>query len=124
MKRAFLYFFACITFAASFQNSLFIVDYQINRNFYETHCINRAKPQLNCHGKCMLKKETEKTDKAFTAAAFAFAFVMEVPHAVSVKFEAPLSFQLHEKIIAKNEGSPSDGLLRQLSPPPREFHSV
>ena len=29
----------------------------INQDFYEIHCVNKAKPDLECHGKCQLKKE-------------------------------------------------------------------
>ena len=61
MKSITTILLSVLLFGASFQNSLFMVDYAINQDFYEIHCINKAKPSLSCHGKCQLKKESEKT---------------------------------------------------------------
>lgn len=36
------------------------LDYALNQEFYEQHCINKDKPELQCHGKCQLKDKTEK----------------------------------------------------------------
>lgn len=45
----------------SFQNSLIWVEYELNRDFYEMHCENKVKPELECHGKCKVKKDAEKS---------------------------------------------------------------
>lgn len=49
-----------IVFLASFQNSLILVDYNINRDYYEALCINKDKPEMLCHGTCQIKKEAQK----------------------------------------------------------------
>ena len=50
MKSAISFILSSIIFLASFQNSLFYVDYQINTEFYETYCINKQKPELETCG--------------------------------------------------------------------------
>ncbi|MBS1548494.1 MAG: hypothetical protein JSS94_01330 [Bacteroidetes bacterium] len=63
---------AILVFASSFQSSLVLVDYQINQEFYETHCENKNKPELSCHGKCQLNKETENKAGIYLVAKFCF----------------------------------------------------
>jgi hypothetical protein len=63
-----------IIFGASFQNSLFMIDYKINQDFYEIHCINKAKPEMECHGKCQMKKESEKSTNPFNLVKYSFEF--------------------------------------------------
>lgn len=49
-----------IVFLLSFQGTLFLLDYHLNQEKYEALCENKNRPELECHGKCSLKKETEK----------------------------------------------------------------
>ena len=63
-----------IIFGASFQNSLFMIDYAINQDFYEIHCVNKDKPSLKCHGKCQAKMESEKSTNPFNLVKHAFEF--------------------------------------------------
>jgi hypothetical protein len=43
--------------AQTFSRSLAMADYMVNLEAYKKSCINKAKPKLNCNGKCqMLKK--------------------------------------------------------------------
>ena len=74
MKSITTILLSVLLFGASFQNSLFMVDYAINQDFYEIHCINKAKPALSCHGKCQLKKESEKTTNPFNLVKYSFEF--------------------------------------------------
>lgn len=47
----------------SFQQALIIVHFKLNqKNIEQEFCVNKAKPELQCHGKCHLKKELEKSD--------------------------------------------------------------
>lgn len=63
-----------ILFGASFQNSLFIIDYAVNRDFYEIHCINKANPEMDCHGKCQVQQESEKNTNPFHLVKYSFEF--------------------------------------------------
>ena len=59
MKSITTIILSVIIFGASFQNSLFMIDYKINQDFYEIHCINKDKPNLACHGKCQMSKNEQ-----------------------------------------------------------------
>ncbi|WP_027375923.1 hypothetical protein [Kaistella palustris] len=74
MKLIISLLFSAVIFAASFQNSLFMIDYQINRDYYEIHCINKAKSSLECHGKCQMKKESERSSNAMSLVKYSFEF--------------------------------------------------
>ncbi|OXB17007.1 hypothetical protein B0A68_05940 [Flavobacterium reichenbachii] len=48
----------------SFQQALIIVHFKLNQQKIEQEfCENKAKPELQCHGKCHLKKELQKSEK-------------------------------------------------------------
>lgn len=74
MKSITTIILSLIIFGASFQNSLFMIDYAINQDFYEIHCVNKDKPSLKCHGKCQMKKESEKTTNPFNLVKYSFEF--------------------------------------------------
>lgn len=46
--------------AQSFSRSLALTDYLFNLEAYNKKCINKAKPMLNCNGKCQLLKKTKQ----------------------------------------------------------------
>lgn len=74
MRIIFSIFFSFVVFAASFQNSLFYFDYKMNRDFYEAHCINKAKPELDCNGKCQVREESQKSQNPISEIKYAFEF--------------------------------------------------
>ena len=74
MKSSVTILLSIIIFGASFQNSLFMIDYKINQDFYEIHCVNKEKPEMECHGKCQMKKESEKSTNPFNLVKYAFEF--------------------------------------------------
>lgn len=84
MKSIITIILSLIIFGASFQNSLFVIDYAVNQDFYEIHCINKSKPELDCHGKCQLKVESEKTTNPFNLVKYSFEF--------NILPEAPVDF--------------------------------
>lgn len=44
------------------QRSIIIAHFKLNQEFIESnYCINRSKPQLECHGQCQLEKKLENT---------------------------------------------------------------
>lgn len=42
--------------------SMWVLRYYAQKTEYTAHCENRDKPQMQCHGKCLLKKELQKLD--------------------------------------------------------------
>jgi hypothetical protein len=59
---------------ASFQSSLVNIDYYINQDFYEAHCTNKDKPEMECHGKCQVKSNSEKENGIMQVAKFCYEF--------------------------------------------------
>ena len=51
-----------IIFGASFQNSPYFIDYLINKDYYESICLNKQKPEMACTGKCQIKKEAQEKE--------------------------------------------------------------
>ncbi len=88
-----------IVFGASFQNSLFMIDYKINRDFYEIRCINKAKPELECHGKCQAMKENEKSSNPFSQVKYAFEF--------KILPSTPFEFLVENQPLLKAESTKS-----------------
>ncbi|WP_302718289.1 hypothetical protein [Hymenobacter sp. BT770] len=42
-----------------------VVDYQLNKaRITELYCVNKARPELHCNGKCHLAKQLRKADAA------------------------------------------------------------
>ena len=74
MKFIFSIILSSVIFTAGFQSSLFMIDYKLNRAFYEIHCINKSKPEKECHGKCQIKKEAEKSSTPFNLVKYSFEF--------------------------------------------------
>lgn len=41
-----------------------LADYHLNSDFYEQLCINKNKPEINCHGKCQMQEKSEKQNSS------------------------------------------------------------
>lgn len=74
MKTVSIYLLSFMVFLASFQSSLVNIDYCINQDFYEAHCTNKDKPEMNCHGKCQVRSHSEKDAGILKVAKFCYEF--------------------------------------------------
>lgn len=72
MKSIISLLLSSIIFLASFQNSLFYVDYQLNPDYYKALCINKQKPELQCNGKCQVKNQSEKETSPISEIKYSF----------------------------------------------------
>jgi hypothetical protein len=64
MKKVFSITMTLLFLLVSFQQVLIIVHFKLNQQDIEQEfCVNKAKPELQCHGKCHLKKELQKSEK-------------------------------------------------------------
>lgn len=64
MKKVFGVTITMLFLLVSFQQALIIVHFKLNqKNIEKEFCINKSKPQLQCHGKCHLTKELKKSEK-------------------------------------------------------------
>lgn len=49
----------------SFQQALIIVHFKLNQyKIEQDFCINKSKPELQCHGKCHLNKELDQSENS------------------------------------------------------------
>ncbi|WP_281233986.1 hypothetical protein [Flavobacterium gelatinilyticum] len=64
MKKVFSITMTILFLLVSFQQALIIVHFKLNQQeIEEQFCVNKTKPELQCHGKCHLKKELQKSEK-------------------------------------------------------------
>ena len=121
MKSAISFILSSILFLASFQNSLFYVDYQINTEFYETYCINKQKPELDCNGKCQVKKATEKSQNPASQIKYAFELNILPSKPLETEIRNPFSLELKSKKFSYNPIFTLDGYTHILPDPPKNL---
>jgi hypothetical protein len=57
-------YLAFIIFVRMLAMPISLIDYSINKNYIATNlCENRLRPEMNCHGKCYLKKKLAKSNE-------------------------------------------------------------
>ena len=121
MKSAISFILSSIIFLASFQNSLFYVDYQINTEFYETYCINKQNPELDCNGKCQVKKATEQSQNPASQIKYAFELNILPSKPLETEIRNPFSLELKSKKFSYNPIFTLDGYTHILPDPPKNL---
>jgi hypothetical protein len=53
----------------TFSRSIAMADYMVNLEAYKKACINKAKPKLQCNGKCQMLKKVKKQEGDSEASA-------------------------------------------------------
>lgn len=119
MKSITTVILSLIIFGASFQNSLFMIDYAINQDFYEIHCVNKDKPSLKCHGKCQMKIESEKSTNPFNLVKYAFEFNILPTSPVDYFVEKQNFFPADSSLFSYQELFMPEISLNILPPPPQ-----
>lgn len=108
-----------IIFLASFQSSLMFVDYQINRNFYEIHCVNKDKLEMNCHGKCQVIKNAEDPNVPLQIVKIGFEFNFFPQDLITLK-DIVVSEDLHIRhLFSHTVNSVAKGYSTEILHPPR-----
>ena len=69
MARLLAYLLTALVLAQTFGQELLVVDYAVNRvRITQLYCVNKARPQLHCNGKCYLaqrlRRAAERESKA------------------------------------------------------------
>ena len=121
MKSAISFILSSILFLASFQNSLFYVDYQINTEFYETYCIYKQKPELDCNGKCQVKTATEHSQNPASKIKYAFELNILPCKPFETEIKNPFSLELKSKKFSYNPIFTLDGYTHILPDPPKNL---
>ncbi len=119
MKPCLVFILSLLVFCASFQNSLFLVDYQVNREFYETHCVNRDVPDMECHGKCQLKKNADEATSLANVVKYAFEFNLMPTASFALEIPAQPADSDHYLNPDHLSTSYADVITGIVVPPPR-----
>jgi len=62
--RVLLYIAAVMVLLHPMNQALILINYNINHDYIvERFCVNKAKPEMKCEGKCHLRKELKKNDE-------------------------------------------------------------
>lgn len=62
MKKWFCISMSLLIVLLSLQQSIIILHFKLNQNYIEQNlCINKNRPELECHGKCQLEKELKNS---------------------------------------------------------------
>ncbi|WP_343305606.1 hypothetical protein AAHN97_00390 [Chitinophaga niabensis] len=102
----------------TFSKGLVLAEFMMNRDYIaKVLCINKAKPQLACHGQCQLMKQMEKeTKKEQNGNALKDKY--EVVFAViNTSFHLSPSIAVKELFTAYNGGAHRDPLHAVFHPP-------
>lgn len=61
MKPLLAYVLAALVLLQTFSREVLVVDYALNRtNITARFCVNKARPQLHCNGRCYFAKQLKK----------------------------------------------------------------
>jgi hypothetical protein len=97
VTRFLAFFLTALMLLQTLGQEVLVVDYQLNKaRITAQFCVNKAKPQLNCNGKCHLAKQLRKAeggDKKAPAEAQAKVKYEVLPTA-AFELAAPRRWQL------------------------------
>jgi len=92
---------ALAIFTQSMSRGIILLSYYTNKQAYERYCVNKARPQLHCDGKCQLGKKLkaeEEQDKKDPLKSSSFSEIVMICQVNDFKIEAPVYTRLKEKI--------------------------
>ena len=69
MKYTLVILLLAALLAQTFSRSIAMADYMVNLEAYKKACINKAKPKLQCNGKCQMLKKVKKQEGDSEASA-------------------------------------------------------
>lgn len=88
------------------------MDYYVNQDFYELHCENKSKPELECHGKCQVTKpENQKPQSQLLLICCGFSFIKPIQVKLSVEKAAYSSSTKINEVSTSHYQSPAAKLL-------------
>ncbi|HTM92292.1 MAG TPA: hypothetical protein VL095_07740 [Flavisolibacter sp.] len=121
MKLILVPILAMLILTQTFSKWLVVLEYNLNKDYIaQTLCVNKAKPKLNCHGKCQMMKrlvEEEKQNSSSTTNHPSKIQIQEVLYSnETVQLTIPL---LISSASSYNEESP---IFLHKVPAPSIFH--
>lgn len=120
MKKVFSVWMLLLILLISFQQAVIIVLFKLNQATIEqAFCINKNKPELQCHGKCHLKGKLQDAENSRSDVNSLFKNIDMLPiSVVKTGAEILLPVYIGNKSMYK-ETEYSDPYMEVLLPPPK-----
>ncbi len=120
LVNIFLIFTLCLN---AFEGSLVWSLFQVQQDYIASNfCVNQDRPQLMCHGKCVLSKQLKQSQEQEEDSPFTIGEYPSGDHYTPLNINDLHSFLLHQKrtiIPYTNWLHSSNLLLGVFRPPPR-----
>jgi hypothetical protein len=114
MARFLAYLLTTLILLQAFSRELLVLDYQAHKaRITELFCVNKAKPQLQCNGRCHLSKKLRQATES-KAPATGFAQVKIVLAPLALQLLRPRQWPL----LGSKYAPPTGSTLRFCSPNP------
>jgi len=123
MKKVFSITMTMLFLLVSFQQALIIVHFKLNqKNIEKEFCVNKAKPELQCHGKCHLKKELQKSEKESDLELNSISKKIDMALISNIEFQIEIVKVINSnRVLIYKELGASEPCLRIFVPPPVLF---
>lgn len=120
MKKVFSITMTILFLLVSFQQALIVVHFKLNQKAIEKEfCVNKAKPELQCHGKCHLKKELQESEKKPDSESAGLNKKIDIAVNENMEFTVYIPKNIHSKeIFFYKKTALSDPCLEIFVPPP------
>lgn len=120
MKKVFSITITILLLLVSFQQALIIVHFKLNQKAIEKEfCVNKAKPELQCHGKCHLKKELQETEKNTDLELRSISKKIDIALIANIEFAVSVPKAIHsKKVNLYKESGQLEPCLEIFVPPP------
>ena len=120
MKKVFSITMIILLLLVSFQQALIIVHFKLNqKNIEKEFCVNKAKPELQCHGKCHLKKELEKSDNNSDLELNSISKNIDIILTAEIEFALNIIKEINsKKVLIYKETGQTEPCLEIFVPPP------
>jgi hypothetical protein len=122
--KALLFLMVSIIFSNSLIKGYLFVDYTLNQaEITRKFCENKAKPKLQCNGKCHLAKQLAKQEKEEKSTSETSKFKLEVveltaPIKENEQFSYSIIAATHDKVQFIYSETTSDSYLTSIFHPP------
>ncbi|UPZ14320.1 hypothetical protein [Flavobacterium humidisoli] len=120
MKKVFSITMTILFLLVSFQQALIVVHFKLNQVAIEKEfCVNKAKPELQCHGKCHLKKELQESEKNTDLELRSISKKIDIALNTTIEFQVPLLKTItSKKVSIYKESDRLEPCLEIFVPPP------
>lgn len=120
MKSLIVTILSSIVFLVSFQGAGTMLQYELNKAYYEAQCVNKERPEMECHGHCKLREDAEKESSQPDLAHVSIDFNLLPQHLIVLKSveEAPSTEDRQSAIYEDYAARIIKGYYAVSTPPP------